>query len=197
MGRARVVLGSASPRRRELLRAAGVEFEVVVPAVDETPAEGLAPDEVARDLAERKARAVAERCDRDALVLAADTIVAIDVAGKPRLLGKPADEDEAGAMLALLSGSRHEVVTGVAAMRARDGALASACERTWVTMRPIRAEEIEAYVRSGEWRDKAGGYAIQETADRFVVRLEEGGYDNVVGLPVALALALLERVERA
>jgi septum formation protein len=97
-------------------------------------------------------------------------------------------------MLASLSGTRHAVVTGVAVRRARDGAEASAWERTWVTMRAILPAEVEDYVRSGEWEGKAGGYAIQETADRFVVRLEEGGFDNVVGLPVRLALELLDRL---
>jgi septum formation protein len=108
-----------------------------------------------------------------------------------RVLGKPRDAAQARRMLAWLSGTRHRVITGVCALRAPDGATASGFERTLVTMREIAPHEIEAYVDSGEWRDKAGGYAIQETADRFVTRLEEGGLDNVVGLPVALALRLL------
>jgi septum formation protein len=97
-------------------------------------------------------------------------------------------------MLEKLSGSSHRVVTGVFALRGRDGASARGWERTFVTMRRITPAEIEAYVASGEWEGKAGGYAIQESADRFVVRLEEGGYDNVVGLPVRLALDLLARL---
>jgi septum formation protein len=94
-------------------------------------------------------------------------------------------------MLSALSDTRHRVVTAVCALRLPDGAHRSAFERTWVTMRALSRDEIEAYVASGEWRGKAGGYAIQESADRFVTRLEEGGFDNVVGLPVALALRLL------
>jgi septum formation protein len=97
-------------------------------------------------------------------------------------------------MLALLSGSRHRVITGVCAVRARDGRVEVGRERTFVTMRVLSAREIDDYVASGEWRDKAGGYAIQESADRFVTRLEEGGFDNVVGLPVRLALDLLARL---
>src|SRR5207244_1499971 len=106
-------------------------------------------------------------------------------------LGKPADEAQARAMLAQLSGSRHQVITGVCVTRSGDLGLHEGFERTWVTMRAIASSEIDAYVASGEWRDKAGGYAIQETADAFVSALEGGGFDNVVGLPVALTLRLL------
>lgn len=191
---ARLILGSASPRRRELLLAAGLEFEVARPEVDETVAAELGAEEAARELAIRKALAVAARAPADACVLAADTIVAVSADGRDFCLGKPEDEHEARRMLARLSGSRHRVVTGVCAVRVRDGRMAAGWERTFVTMRTLSAAEIDAYVASQEWRDKAGGYAIQENADRFVVRLEEGGFDNVVGLPVALALRLLAEV---
>jgi septum formation protein len=130
-------------------------------------------------------------------VLGADTVVAVGRGGRWELLGKPADEQEAAEMLAALGGTRHQVLTGVCCVRCPDGARAMGVERTWVTMRPLGPEEVAAYVTSGEWRDKAGGYAIQETADRFVTALEEGGFDNVVGLPVALALGLLDRAEEA
>lgn len=189
-----LVLASASPRRSQLLREAGVVFEVDRPDVDESVPHGTAPETAAEMLAERKARHVAARHrGGDAIVLAADTIVAVDVDGVAVLLGKPVDEREAAAMLRALSGTRHRVVTGVAACHARTGALHVASERTWVTMRPITPVEVANYVASGEWRDKAGGYAIQENADRFVTRLDEGGFDNVVGLPVRLALDLVAR----
>jgi len=201
---ARLVLASASPRRRELLAAAGLAFDVAPADVDESLPPGTDPVEGAVRLARSKAEAVAARlfargagAPADELVLAADTIVAIEDPAEPgatRLLGKPADAGEARAMLRLLSLSRHAVVTGVAALRTRDGALETGFERTWVTMRAIAPAEVEAYVRSGEWEGKAGGYAIQETADRFVTKLEEGGIDNVVGLPVGLALELLGRL---
>jgi septum formation protein len=190
-----IVLASASPRRAELLTRAGVAFRVMPAQIDESLEGGVAPEAAACALAERKARAVVVRLsDRDAFVLGADTIVAVDRASGAELLGKPDDARDARRMLAVLSGSRHRVVTGVCAVRAKDGALASGFERTFVTMRALTPREIDDYVASEEWRDKAGGYAIQESADRFVTRLEEGGYDNVVGLPVALALDLLARV---
>jgi len=188
-----LVLASASPRRRELLERAGLAFTIEVSSVDEGLHPLTPPEEAALELAERKARAVARRLvSRDVLVLAADTIVAVG----ERMLGKAADEREAGEMLHALSGTRHRVITGVCALRTRDFALSRGFERTFVTMRAITEPEIAAYVASGEWKDKAGAYAIQETADRFVTSLEEGGFDNVVGLPVELSLRLLTELDQ-
>ena len=130
-------------------------------------------------------------------MLGADTVVAVRRGPAWELLGKPRDEAEAAAMLSALGGTRHQVLTGVCALRCPDLALACEAERTWVSMRPLEPEEVAAYVASGEWRDKAGGYAIQESADRFVTALEGGGFDNVVGLPVRLALELLDEAELA
>lgn len=201
-GRLPVVLASASPRRRELLAAAGVRFELAPVEVDEELSAFQDPAQAALELACRKAQAAAaQRLRRvpqgQALVLGADTVVAVERAGRWELLGKPADEGEAAQMLAALGGTRHQVLTGVCCVRCPDGARAADVERTWVTMRALSAGEVTAYVASGEWRDKAGGYAIQETADRFVTALEEGGFDNVVGLPVELTLRLLDRAEEA
>jgi septum formation protein len=188
----RLVLASASPRRRELLTRAGLGFAIEPAGVDESLAPGAEPVGAARALAERKARAVAVRHRGPAFVLAADTVVALEPrAGEFELLGKPETALEARRMLRSLSGSRHSVVTGLCVVRAADQAVFLDAERTWVTMRALDAHEIEDYVASGEWRDKAGGYAIQESADRFVTALEGGGFDNVVGLPVARTLALL------
>ena len=189
----RVVLASASPRRRELLVRAGLAFEVEPAHVDEELAPGTDPVAGARLLAERKARAVAARTRAPAIVLGADTVVAVPRGAASALLGKPDSPAEAAAMLRMLAGTRHTVVTGVCVARTGEGAVLVDAERTLVTMRALAPHEIEAYVASGEWRDKAGGYAIQESADRFVTALEEGGFDNVVGLPVARALALLAR----
>jgi len=125
------------------------------------------------------------------LVLGADTIVARARGAEHEYFGKPGTPEEATAMLSALSGSRHVVVTGVCVLRTEDQRLWQDSERTFVTMRLILPHEIEAYVQTGEWRDKAGGYAIQESADRFVTALRGGGFDNVVGLPVALTLSLL------
>jgi septum formation protein len=136
-------------------------------------------------LSERKARAVAARhAGEDALVIAADTIVAVGEGVRAELLGKPSDRADAQRMLERLSSSRHRVVTGVTVVHARNGAARSGYERTWVTMRAIEPLEIAAYLASGEWRDKAGGYAIQESADRFVTHLEEAGSTTSSACPL-------------
>lgn len=200
MESSRILLASASPRRRDLLHAAGLGFEVGPAPVEENLGEFDDPTTAAVELAVRKALAAAvarARGERSVqwYVIGADTVVAVprsDESGWD-LLGKPEDETQAAAMLAALSKNRHQVITGVCVVRTGDLARWSAFERTWVTMRAISAAESAAYVASGEWRDKAGGYAIQENADRFVTALEEGGFDNVVGLPVALTLDLLRR----
>lgn len=192
----RIVLASASPRRSELLRRAGIAFEVRPANVDESLESGESPLAAAQRLATIKARAglaalAPARAER--WVIGADTIVALNESGRWRMLGKAADEREATAMLESLSATRHLVATGVCVVRSSDARHWSAVEQTWVSMRPIEPAEIRAYVDSGEWRDKAGAYAIQESADRFVVALEEGGFDNVVGLPVQLTLDLLRQ----
>lgn len=190
-----LVLASASPRRSDLLAAAGVEFSVEPTHADESLPEGLSPEEAALRLAVRKAEvALASRTGQQAWVIAADTVVGLAAREGWRLLGKPADTCEATEMLRSLSGTRHQVATGVAVARGADGAVEAEVEVTRVTMREITEGEIEAYVASQEWRGKAGGYAIQETADRFVTGLSGGGFDNVVGLPVQLTLALLRRL---
>jgi septum formation protein len=195
---AELVLASASPRRRALLAAAGLVFAVEPTDVDETVTGAPEPEEAARDVARRKALcALARHRGERAWIIAADTVVALRPGGEGagwRLLGKPADEAEARAMLASLSGTRHRVVTAVAVVRCRDGVLAESAETTVVAMRPIAPQEVADYAASGEWRDKAGGYALQETANRFVTGLEGGGFDNVVGLPVELTLALLAQL---
>jgi len=192
-----IVLASASPRRRRLLEEAGLRFRIEPAGVDESLPAAVDPEHAARSLAERKARAVGEAYRATpVLAIGSDTIVAVPVAtpgAAPRILGKPEDPAEARAMLASLSGTTHAVWTGVCVYdAARDRAEVDA-ECTRVTMRALAAGEIDAYVASGEWRDKAGGYAIQESADAFVTALEGGGFDNVVGLPVARTMALLAR----
>ena len=188
-----IVLASASPRRRALLEQAGLEFSVHPTDVDESLEPGVEPGAAAKLLAERKAHALFARDEHPAAwIIGSDTVVALgDEAEGWQLLGKPESSAQARSMLRSLSGTRHRVITGVAVLRASDGTLESAIETTWVSMRLITPQEIEAYVASEEWRDKAGGYAIQENADAFVSALEGGGFDNVVGLPVGLCLALL------
>jgi septum formation protein len=182
----RLILASASPRRRELLARLGLPFEARAMAADETPRPGESPVDLVARLALVKARAVDAP---GALVVGADTVVALD----GEILGKPLDAADAARMLRALSGRAHEVWTGVAVVR--DGAepltLETTC-RTRVVFRELDAREIDDYVASGEPLDKAGAYAIQGGAARFVERCE-GDYENVVGLPLAATAALLER----
>jgi len=173
----RLVLASASPRRRELLKSIAPQFEVVPSEIEETLEDGPAPVAVAR-LALRKARAVAARV-REAVVLAADTVVILDGAA----LGKPADAREARAMLRRLRGREHEVITGVAVLDSRTGREASTSVVSRVRMAAYSDATLEAYVATGAPLDKAGAYAIQDLGGALVERLA-GSYTNVVGLPV-------------
>jgi septum formation protein len=183
----RLVLASASPRRSELLAAAGWTFEVRAVDVDERQrANEPAADYVVR-LAIDKAR-VAARALHDAdtgqVVLAADTAVVVD----GEVLGKPVDEADAARMLRLLSGRAHEVLTGVAV--AAGGHIETAVDVTRVWFDGLSAADIASYVATGEPADKAGAYAIQGRASRFIPRIE-GSYTNVVGLPIATVARLL------
>lgn len=179
-----LVLASASPRRREILAALGVEFEVVVPGVDEV-SDGPAADAVLEN-ALRKARAGAELADREAgLVLGADT----DVALEGRALGKADDEAGARERLEALSGRTHEVLSGMALVDLAGGAERTALERSLVTFRALDAPTLDLYIASGEWRDRAGAYAIQGLGSILVERLE-GDFSNVVGLPVGALLRM-------
>jgi septum formation protein len=185
----RLILASSSARRAELLRAAGIAFEIVPAEIDERPLAGETPAAHVERLAREKAGAVAPQHPR-AEILAADTTVVID----GLMLGKPADDTEARAMLTRLSGRTHEVLTGVALIR--DGHLASAVDTTSVRFVPMSDADIDWYVASGEPWGKAGAYGIQGLASRFVDRIE-GSYSNVVGLPMALVWRLLRSELRA
>jgi septum formation protein len=191
-----LVLASASPRRRELLAQAGFTFEVHPAHIPEDPLPGEEPIAYVTRLAREKAQAVFERLSedlnvaggaaRDGLaVLGADTTVTIDT----EILGKPADAADAARMLRLLSGRSHRVITGVALATAQ--ATDVAAEVTAVRFLTLSNAEIDAYVATGEPMDKAGAYAIQGRAARWIPRIE-GCYFNVVGLPLALVCALLE-----
>ena len=185
-----LVLASGSPRRAELLRAAGYEFDIVVTDVDESIRAGEKPEAYVRRLAAEKsaaARGPAEagrHAARQPVILGADTVVVVD--GK--ILGKPADDAQAEAMLRLLSGKRHMVMTGISL---RQGAYElGRVEQTAVHVRALSADDVAWYVASGEGRDKAGAYAIQGLASRFIPRID-GSYSNVVGLPVAAVAEVL------
>ena len=178
-----LVLASASPRRAELLRAAGIPFEVAVADVDESQHPGEDAEAYVRRVAAAKAaRVAASHPGRP--VLGADTTVVLD----GEVLGKPLDAAEAVAMLGRLSGRSHRVLTGVCLIGA-DGRAETSVASTTVEFRAVTASEIERYVASGEPMDKAGAYAIQGGAGGFVTRID-GDFDNVVGLPVALIQAM-------
>jgi len=188
-----LVLASASPRRQEILRNAGIPFTVQAADIDETPLKNELPRECAERLAREKALAVWRIRPRD-LVLGADTIVVVDGA----ILGKPVDTDDAVRMLRSLSGRVHQVITGACVVGAGGGSRSDASkpetriasETTLVTMNELLDAEIRRYVATGEPMDKAGAYAIQGIASRWIPRIE-GDYSNVVGLPMALVYRML------
>ncbi|HTP88663.1 MAG TPA: Maf family protein [Bryobacteraceae bacterium] len=179
-----LVLASRSPRRAEILRAAGVPFVVRAADIHEERRDGESPIGYARRLAMDKAAAVAT--EPGDVVLGADTIVVVDDV----VLEKPADADDARRMLGLLSGRGHEVITAIC-LRSRFRSVVDAAV-TRVVFGPLSAAEIEAYVASGEPIDKAGAYAIQGLASKYIERIE-GDYFNVVGLPVSLVFRHLKQ----
>ena len=188
MGRLNVplVLASASPRRRALLEQVGLEFLVEPSRVDEGTLKASDGAAFARLAAEAKAADVAHRIEGRGVALGADTVVSVD--GK--VLGKPEGVDEAGSMLASLSGKTHEVITGVALANRAQGLLGSIATQTEVSFRTLTSEEIQRYADSLEGQGKAGAYAIQGVAGGFVESIA-GSYSNVVGLPLAQTLQLM------
>ena len=179
-----IVLASASPRRAELLRAAGIEFEIIPAHIDESAHPHEAADVYVKRIADAKARTVSARLT-DRIVLAADTTVVVD----EMMLAKPEDDTDAKRMLRMLSGRTHEVLTAVSICRGHQ--MTTEVERSAVEFAPLTEFEIDWYVATGEPRDKAGAYAIQGYASRFVTRID-GSYSNVVGLPVALVYEILK-----
>jgi septum formation protein len=183
-----LVLASASPRRAELLTAAGFQFRTLAVTVDERVLRGESPGRYVRRLAaEKSARGMEEV--QDAIVLGADTAVVVD----GEILGKPLDQSDAERMLRCLAGRRHQVLTGVS-LRFEELEVGR-IETTSVAFAPLSTAEIRWYVESGEGLDKAGGYAIQGLASRFVIGVD-GSCSNVVGLPVACVYELLKEIGR-
>jgi septum formation protein len=197
----RLVLASASPRRADLLRAAGYDFDVLAVDLDERVKPGEAPAAYVARLAREKSAAAMQRfvtraqtCGgperaavHDVIVLGADTTVVVD----GEILGKPADEAESAAMLRKLSGRAHDVLTGIDIRTST--AEWGRVETTRVYMTALTDDDVRWYVASGEGRDKAGGYAVQGLASRFIPRID-GSYSNVVGLPVEAVAAVLREV---
>ena len=179
-----LVLASQSPRRAEILRQAGIPFVVRPAEVDESPLDSERPEDYVRRLAEAKALAVS--AESDEIVLGADTTVVIG----GDILAKPADAADARRMLALLSGRRHEVLTGICIRRGEHRIVDWAVTAVWFSL--MSDAEIEEYVSTGEPMDKAGAYAIQGRASKFVEKIE-GCYFNVMGLPVSLVYRRLNQ----
>jgi len=182
-----IILASASPRRKQLLAEAGYKFTVVKPGVDESAfaTDRIGVYEYAKKLALAKAKDVASKYPAS-LVIGADTVV--DFQGQ--IIGKPADTRDAERITAKLFSAPHKVITGIAIVRLTDGTELIAGDTTTVYPRKMTADQITEHIAGGSWRDKAGAYAIQETGDKFVERIE-GSLANVMGLPMELLESLL------
>ena len=183
-----IILASQSPRRRELLERMGVrDFRIVTPDIDEHMDRNLPPEELVRRISLEKALAVQVQEGNGPIIIAADTVVALDGA----VLGKPADQLEAFKMLSTLSGCRHQVYTGMTVLRGEERHTVS--EETTVTFRELSSEEIDRYIATGEPMDKAGAYGIQGYGALLVEGIQ-GDYYNVMGLPVCRLGCLLRRL---
>jgi septum formation protein len=182
----KLILASSSPRRAEILANAGLPFSVLSSAVDESPYPDEAPAALVQRLANAKADLVTARAVGPAIILAADTVVVLD----DKILGKPNSREDARHMLQQLSGRTHSVLTGVALIRLPDGERRQFIESTLVHFRPITDQELSSYLATEEPYDKAGAYAIQGQAGRYIPRIE-GCYFNVVGLPLSRVLTEL------
>lgn len=178
LGNTEIILGSASPRRAQLLKELGISFKVMVKEVDETPPPNFRKEDVVMFLARKKALAFRNEMKENQLIITADTLVVLD----NHILGKPADKDDAVRMLQMLSGKKHHVVTGVCIMTHQKSE-AFFC-RTEVAMKVFRPEEIDYYTDTYKPFDKAGAYGIQEWIGLTGIDYIQGSYFNVVGLPV-------------
>jgi septum formation protein len=186
-----VTLASTSPRRQQLLRQIGVPFTVVPPVADETPYPGEDPETLVRRLALEKARSVASMIE-GGVVLGSDTVVVLD----GDILGKPADQAEAFAMLRRLSGRTHHVHTGYALIDVGAGRTVNDVVRTEVTFRPLEDEEIRSYIATGSPMDKAGSYGIQDDYGAVFIEKITGDYYTVVGLPLTTVYLALREMAR-
>jgi septum formation protein len=183
-----LVLASASPRRRELLEQLGLTLQVTPADIDETPLPGERPTEYVRRVASAKCDAVASTRTPDLPVVGADTIVIVD----DQILGQPRDEEDARRMLLLLAGRRHDVTTAYRV--SFGGRTLDRAVTTTVSFRSLQPAEVDAYLACGEWKGKAGGYAVQGRAGAFVTELR-GSHTNVIGLPLSEVLADLQALQ--
>lgn len=187
-----LILASASARRKALMQKAGYEFEVVPSQIDEAkfPTDNTAPAEYAENLALAKAKDVAQK-HPDSLVIGADTIAELD----GEIIGKPADRDDAGRIARMLFSAPHKVITGLAMVKEDDEIEFLESDTTVVYPRRMTEEQINTHIEGGSWQDKAGAYAIQETGDEFVEKIE-GSLTNVMGLPMELLENMLNRLTK-
>lgn len=183
----KLVLASASPRRKQILENAGLSFEIMVPDVSEELPKKISPEAAVENLAQRKANTIIPLCDTDTIVLSADTLVAKDL----EVFGKPENEHEAREMLKKLSGNVHSVYTGVCLMSSKKKALF--CVKTDVWFYPLTDREIDEYISTGEPLDKAGAYGIQGKGCVLVEKIS-GDYFNVCGLPIAKTIRELKKL---
>jgi len=185
----KLILASSSPRRAEILRDAGISFSVLSSAIDETPIPGETPQQHVQRLADAKGELVAARAVGPSLIISADTVVVLD----GQILGKPRSTEEGRHMLELFSGRTHSVVTGVTVLRLPEMQRRQFVETTLVHFSKLSSQEISRYLATAEPYDKAGAYAIQGRAGRYIPRIE-GCYYNVVGLPLARLILTLHQL---
>jgi septum formation protein len=184
----RYILASQSPRRKQLLEWAEVDFEIIVEPTDESYPNHLPPDQVAMHIAAGKAKAVQQKTGEERLIIAADTIVVVD----NDIIGKPADREEAISILKRLSGRHHQVITGVCLLRGSEEVLFA--DTTGVEFHPLTDEQITVYVDKYKPYDKAGAYAIQEWIGVVGIKSVNGDFYNVMGLPVSRVVQALEKL---
>lgn len=184
----KLILASASPRRRVLLKQIGLDFVVMPSKIEERFSKNQTPVEIVKELALKKVRDISKRVE-NAVVIGADTLVV----HRGKILGKPVSQDDAFSILSALSGDEHEVITGIAIIDTEDKKEIIDVSRTRVFFRPLDEEEINRYIKSGEPMDKAGSYAIQGRGAIFVQKIE-GCFFNVVGLPLALVVSHLKKL---
>lgn len=186
----KIILASASPRRKDLLSQCGYNFEIMVPNINEEPKENEQPSEMVLRLAKEKAIIIANQ-QREAIVIAADTTVAIEIDGNIINLGKPESHEDSKRMLRLISGKKHSVYTGVSIRSDSLGVEHSFIVKTDVYIALLSDEEIITYVATGEPSDKAGSYAAQGIGSKFIERID-GSFSNVVGLPLYETTKILD-----
>lgn len=186
--KSRLILGSSSPRRKELLEKVGLEFDIVKPDIDEIILSNEKPSEFVVRIADEKAKKVNSLISGNKTIIAADTVVVIN----NEILGKPINDKDAADMLNKLSGKVHSVFTGFAILNSNNGVMYTQAVETLVKFKVLNQNEVQGYINSNEYKDKAGGYAIQGIGS-FMIESINGSYTNVVGLPLCELVCALNK----